>query len=151
LIQSDFVTDVGRQDIVRSSDRNIGLLDGISRAFIQAVMQFCEHPTLRYQWMRYLLPEEYPWDDFWAKLFRLFRTELESARLLWTRSHRTQRHIKNTRRLPQYMLDNNGYPLFPDSNSKQYLASQYSEEDLDRLEKYGLRRMSMREFLDRAS
>ncbi|KAK7947853.1 uncharacterized protein PG986_008739 [Apiospora aurea] len=54
LIQADFVTDAARQDIVRDSLRNLSLLDGVADAFIEAVLQFCRHDILRYQWMRYL-------------------------------------------------------------------------------------------------
>ncbi|KAH8756733.1 hypothetical protein F5883DRAFT_569163 [Diaporthe sp. PMI_573] len=51
LIQSDFVTGATRQDIVATSPRNQGIVKHISDVFIQSVLQFCEHPHLRYTWM----------------------------------------------------------------------------------------------------
>ncbi|KAK6840834.1 hypothetical protein PG987_001694 [Apiospora arundinis] len=54
LIQADFVTQANRQGIVVDSPRNEGLRRGIIDAFITATKQMCKHPTLRFQWMRYL-------------------------------------------------------------------------------------------------
>ncbi|KAM0261042.1 hypothetical protein ACHAQJ_002481 [Trichoderma viride] len=54
LINSDFVTQANRQDIVTTSDRNIGIRRGIADAFILAISEFCNHPKLQYTWMRFL-------------------------------------------------------------------------------------------------
>jgi hypothetical protein len=150
LIQTDFVTSANRQDVVRSSPRNIALLDGIAEAFVKAITQLCKHPTLRYQWMRYL-PQDahYPWDNFWKMLREKIHSRLGATPVLWTRSHNTLRSIQTTRRLKHSMLDQNGNPLFPDSNPEQYLASEYSESDLNKLKNYGLRHMTVKEFLEK--
>ena len=48
LIHADFDTQANRQDIVTSSPRNEGLAVGIADAFVKAVLQLCDHPTLRF-------------------------------------------------------------------------------------------------------
>ncbi|KUL86125.1 hypothetical protein ZTR_07715 [Talaromyces verruculosus] len=150
LIQTDFVTDASRQDIVRSSARNIGLLDGIAETFVKAVSQFCEHPALRYTWMRYLpQKDDYPWDKFWSSLLKKIESELEGTPVLWTRSHSNLRPIEAMRRLDYKMLDHTDNPLLPDSVPEQYLAAEYSYADLNRLIEYGRRTMSKSEFLNK--
>lgn len=56
LIQSDFVTQANREDVVHSK-RNQAILKGVAQAFTDAMVMFCKHSSLRYQWMRYL-PED---------------------------------------------------------------------------------------------
>lgn len=163
LVQTDFDMDASRQDIVNTSARNSGLLFGIAKAFVTVVSQFCEHPTLRYHWMRYLPQEgDYPRDEFWGSLFRFIRSELQKIPVLWTRSHRSLRPTGSMRRLRPNMLDHLGNPLFPDTILEQYLgpevvqagverylASEYLSADLDRLKEYGLGFMGEEEFLDK--
>ena len=150
LIQTDFVTQANRQDIVISSARNVGLVCEIASAFVKAVSQFCEHSTLQYQWMRYLPQEnEYPWDPFWKQLVNGIKSALKSKEVLRPRSHGDLRCIEDMRRLPGSMVDKNGDPLFDDVDPEQYLASEYLSEDLDRLKEYGLEYMDMEGFITR--
>ncbi|OCL02139.1 hypothetical protein AOQ84DRAFT_424260 [Glonium stellatum] len=140
LIQTDFVTQANRQGIVTSSARNARLLEEISDAFIEAVLQFCGHSTLQYQWMRYLPQEnEYPWDPFWRNLIALIKFDLKKNNILRPRSHRNLSRIRNMRRLTIEMVDKNGDPLFDDVDPEEYLASEYRPRDLDRLKEYGLK------------
>lgn len=135
---------------MRSSARNIALLDGIAETFVKAVSQFCEHPTLRYIWMRYLPQEDdYPWDKFWSSLLQKIGYCLEKTPALWTRSNSDLRIIKEMRRLDYKMLGHTDSPLLPDSVPEQYLASEYTYADLNRLIEYGLRTMQEGEFLDK--
>ena len=150
LIQSDFVTDASRQDLVRSSARNLSILRYVARAFVQAVSQFCQHATLRYQWMRYLPRDKgHTWDSFWTALLESIRFRLSTTPALWTKSHSTLRCIKDMRRLPSRMLDRNEDPLFPDLDPEQYLACEYLAKDLDLLKNYGLCSMEKKGFLAR--
>ena len=126
---------------MKSSARNVGLVDEIASAFVKAVLQFCEHPTLQYYWMRYLPQEnEYPLDPFWARLVDNIKSALESEEVLLPRSHGNLRRIEDIRRLD---VDGNGNPLFNDVDPEQYLAPEYMFEDLDRLTEYGLQYMDM--------
>jgi hypothetical protein len=150
LIHTDFDTDASRQDILKSSARNIRLLDGIAETFIKATSQFCEHSTLRYQWMRYLPQQsDYPWDDFWGKLLEKIRLGLQETPVLWTRSHNSLLRIQAIRRLRHDMFDEEGNPLFPDSTPECYLAAEYSVTDLKRLKNYGLKTMPVKTFLEK--
>lgn len=149
-MHADFVTDASRQDIVQSSARNLRLLARIASVFVNAMSQFCQHPTLRYQWMRYLpRANETHWDGVWAQLLDRIRLNLAKAPVLWTRSHRELRCIGNMRRLPSRMLDEDKDPLIGDLLPEQYLASEYRARDLELLTEYGLFFMDEVGFLDR--
>ncbi|KAF9630296.1 hypothetical protein BFW01_g858 [Lasiodiplodia theobromae] len=50
LIQSDFITQAGREVVVHSP-RNKALLSGVAKTFRDAVLEFCAHKKLQYQWM----------------------------------------------------------------------------------------------------
>ncbi|KAF7179749.1 hypothetical protein CNMCM7691_008799 [Aspergillus felis] len=150
LIQADFVTDASRQDIVRSSARNMKLLPAIAQAFIQAVKQFCTHTGLAYQWMRYL--PEIDWgsqDGFWKALPGEICRQLQLPSTMWTRSQRNMRCIGDMRLIPGSMCDKYGRPLLPDLETEQYLSSYYAPKDLISLRAYGLQLMNRWEFLDR--
>ncbi|KAI8291522.1 hypothetical protein K4K60_001608 [Colletotrichum sp. SAR11_57] len=49
VIQADFVTNANRQDILKDSRRNIGLLHAVGEAFVTAAIDFQAHETLRYR------------------------------------------------------------------------------------------------------
>jgi hypothetical protein len=133
-----------------SSSRNTGLVFEIATAFVKAVLQFCEHSTLQYQWMRYLPQEnEYPWDPFWKLLVNGIKSGLKSKSVLRPRSHGHSRRIEDMLRLPSSMVDKNGDPLFEDVDPEQYLASEYLSEDLDRLKECGLQYMDLKGFITR--
>ena len=68
LIQSDFVTQANREDVVHTP-RNEAILAGAASAFRDAVLQFCKHPSLRYHWIRYLPSDSIP-DNSWGSLWQ---------------------------------------------------------------------------------
>ncbi|KAI9933658.1 hypothetical protein MW887_008131 [Aspergillus wentii] len=150
LIQSDFVTDASRQDIVRSSARNLSMLDYIAQIFVTAVSQFCQHPTLRYQWMRYV-PQANgnSWDKFWVKLVDSICDRLRFSPVLWVKSHSQLTCIEKIRKIPNHMMDRNGDPLLPDLDPEQYPASEYLVKDLALLKGCGLVAMGPNSFLSR--
>ncbi|GFF84697.1 conserved hypothetical protein [Aspergillus udagawae] len=148
LIQADFVTDASRQDIVRSSARNMKLLPAIAQAFIQAVKQLCTHNTLAYQWMRYLPDIEWG-DGFWEALPEEICRQLKLTSTMWTRSQCNMRCIGDIRLIPSSMCDKYGKPLLPDLDWEQYPSSHYARKDLISLRDYGLPRMDRWEFLER--
>ena len=133
-----------------SSARNAGLVGGIAKAFIEAVLQFCGHSTLQYQWMRYL-PQgnEYPWDPFWKRLIDNIKSGLRGSKVLWPRSHGNLRYIQDMRRFPRDLFDKHGDPLFDDVDPEEYIASEYLFKDQDRLEEYGLRYMNIDDAITR--
>ncbi|KAI1487736.1 hypothetical protein F5X96DRAFT_681025 [Biscogniauxia mediterranea] len=136
LIQADFVTDASRQDVVQDSLRNIGLLNGVADAFVKAVLQFCEHDTLRYQWMRYLPDKNSAnWGKLWLSLVNIIADRLTETPVLYGLDGFPDL-IKNIFRLGDDMLDNNGEPLF---DSCDIISQNYSHSDLNYLREYGLR------------
>ncbi|GFF32149.1 conserved hypothetical protein [Aspergillus udagawae] len=150
VIQADFVTDASRQDIVRSSARNMKLLPAIAQAFIQAVQQFCTHTGLAYQWMRYLPDIEWgSQDGFWKALPGEICRQLQLTSTIWTRRQRNMRRIGDMRLIPSSMCDKYGKPLLPDLDWERYPSSHYARKDLISLQDYGLKRMKRWEFLDR--
>lgn len=150
LIHSDFVTDANRQDIARNSPRNEHILKATGKAFVKAVLKFCEHPTLRYQWMRYL-PSRYSHaqDRVWTTLVETIHSCLQKTPVLWTRSHKELRLIKDMRRLTQDLLDKYKSPLYPDLAPEEYLPPDYLVKDLNLLTDYGLCWLDMDGFLTR--
>ncbi len=139
LIQADFVTDANRQDIVRDSLRNNGLLDGIADAFAKAVIQFCEHDTLRYQWMRYLPDKkDTNWSTLWFSLVSKIADRLQMTAVLYGRKRPGRRLIRTLLRPPPAFLDESGEPLLDEGDPEQIISRCYHTSDLNILSSYEL-------------
>ncbi|KAK7921595.1 hypothetical protein PG985_009617 [Apiospora marii] len=149
LIQADFVTDAARQDIVRDSLRNSSLLDGIADAFIQAVLQFCEHNALKYQWMRYLPDKENKtWGPLWSSLVNKIADRISKTPLLFGRLRPNQRYLINYMfPLTDLLMDGEGNPLFEDVLANRFLSSDYARSDTALLNPYGLAAVTVNEIL----
>ena len=153
LIHADFDTQANRQDIVTSSPRNAGLADGVAKAFVKAVLQLCDHATLRFQWMRYLPQEDaYPWDDFWKTVIQKIKEQIMATPVLVPENTGPLRLIRDSRSLPGMPVytDATGHPLFADIYPERYLSTQYSAPDLFRLGDFGLAVLAMDEIIARA-
>ncbi|KAI1137757.1 hypothetical protein F5Y05DRAFT_386264 [Hypoxylon sp. FL0543] len=152
LIHSDFVTQANREDVVTSSSRNLKLLDAIADAFIVAVRGFCQHPMLKYQWMRYLpkLSAD-SWDPFWQKLVENIKIRVCDEEILALRSGTASRKISQTGRISSLMCDRHNVPLVDDlpGDRARYLSIFYYKGDLDLLQDYGLEYLSQAQFLAR--
>ena len=86
-IQSDFITQASREDIVHSP-RNFAIRDGVAEAFRDAVVQFCQQPNdIRFQWIKYL-PVATISDSFWVNLLPEIIANLKFAPILLSRSGR---------------------------------------------------------------
>lgn len=68
VIQSDFVTQASRQDVMETT-RNLTILREIAVTFADAVLKMCTHNTLQFQWMRYLPKKESVTEGFGGNLF----------------------------------------------------------------------------------
>lgn len=144
LIQADFVTLANRQDIVLTSRRNQGLIEAIADAFIAGVLQLCQHQTLEYQWMRYLpLENSYPWDSLWKDLVSSIKSKLEDLAVFRSLEQSTCRTIKDLFYRPSMCNDQHGAPLFADLRPEVYLSDSYAPSDIEILENFGLRMLSM--------
>lgn len=144
LIQADFVTDASRQDIVKDSLRNISLIDNIAHAFVTAVLQFCDHSKLCYQWMRYLPDKNGKnWQGLWASLVNSIADILSRTPVLYGRKRPGLRLISHMRRLASNQIDEDGEPLLDDGDPEQIISNDYNSDDLELLGNYGLRYASM--------
>ncbi|KAK4445769.1 hypothetical protein QBC34DRAFT_487117 [Podospora aff. communis PSN243] len=151
LIHADFDTQANRQDIVTSSARNEGLAVGIADAFVKAVLQMCDHPTLLFQWMRYLPQQDaYPWDAFWKSLITRIKEQIQLHPVVAPAKPGPLRRVGECLRLTTDSIDRYGQPLLPDIPPHKYLSTKYESSDLDRLKDVGLRFMAMDEHILRA-
>ncbi|MCJ1398278.1 hypothetical protein MMC11_001475, partial [Xylographa trunciseda] len=135
LIQSDFVTQANREDVVYTP-RNKAILAGVAQAFRDAVLQFCNHPSLRYQWMRYL-PSDSISDEFWGSLWPKISDILKQTPVLrsWSQKSLYCPHLLQW--LPSYQLDTSGEPLLADLPQEVYLSREYLLQDFQILQRLG--------------
>lgn len=147
LIQSDFITQASREDVFHSP-RNEALLSSIAEAFRDAVVQFCQHPSLQYQWMRYL-PGDSVSDEFWKGLKPQVQSLLKDTPILRSRSELSLYRPQQLRIVRADMYDQHREPLFADLEDEIYLSPKYTASDLEHLRSLGTRRIALVDILDR--
>ena len=135
LIQSDFVTQANREDVVHIS-RNEEILTGIARAFRDAVLSFCNHETLRYQWMRFLPSDSIP-DKFWGQLWPRLSDTLRKTSTLRSWSGDAVYVPTQMKYLTLDFRDSLGEPLLPDLEREIYLHPSYLFSDFKILQRLG--------------
>ncbi|KAK8097421.1 hypothetical protein PG984_016560 [Apiospora sp. TS-2023a] len=154
LIQADFVTQANRQGIVVDSPRNEGLRRGIIDAFITAIEQMCKHPSLRFQWMRYLPKPDDTIDSYWSYLIGQITIRIQDTRVMVPRSFKlftdTFKLIKECAIIGPSGLDSSGEPLLRDIDPGVYLSAAYQGADLLILQKFGLQKISTQALINRA-
>lgn len=148
LIQADFVTQANREDVVHSN-RNKAVLEGVAKAFADAVVVFCRRPALRYKWMRYL-PEDSIADEFWSTLWTLVCKKLEQTPLLEPWSGNCLYKPSDVEKLSESFIAEDGSPLLPDlEDAEVYLSPKYTEADFQILKRLGTTTLRWKNFLDR--
>lgn len=148
LIQSDFITQANREDVVHSQ-RNKAILNGVAEAFVNAVVAFCSHPSLKYQWMRYL-PTNKVTDEFWGAVSTLVRDKLLSTPLLESWSGKGLCLPAKLQKVTPEFLAEDGNPLLPDIEGAEiYLSPKYAETDFQTLKSLGTTTLSMSKLIDR--
>ncbi|KAL1631108.1 hypothetical protein SLS56_004496 [Neofusicoccum ribis] len=146
LIQSDFVTQANREDIFNTA-RNRALLQGVAETFRDAVLTFCEHESLQYQWMRYLPPKTI-FDEFWNHLRPEIVNLLSKEPILRSLSGGLHRPLQLCY-IPPDFRDRNYDPLFPDLDNEKYLNGRYSWKDFRTLESLGTTLLKWGDVIDR--
>lgn len=126
-IQSDFVTSASR-GAVSHSEWNETILAGVAETFRDAVLQFCQHPTLQFQWMRYLPSKEIS-DPFWAQLLPKVVALLKETPILRPGSGGALKRPHRLKWLGSDTKDENNDPLFPDLPEELYLSQGYLWQD----------------------
>lgn len=148
LIQADFVTQANREDVVHSK-RNLAVLEGVAKAFADAVIVFCKRPSLRYRWMRYL-PEDFITDEFWKSLWTLVRRNLEQIPFLEPWSGNGLYKPSDVEKLSETFVAKDGSPLLPDLEGAEiYLSPEYTEADFQILQRLGTTKLQSSKFIDR--
>jgi hypothetical protein len=121
--------------------RNLKILEGVSTTFLDAVLQLCDHPTLQYQWMRYL-PESVP-GSFWQLLLSGIQLRLSDARVLRPAAQGALKRISALRIVTSDFQDSEGNPLVADLAEKpKYIAPGYDQQGLVILARLGLKNLS---------
>lgn len=120
-----------------TSRRNLDLLDAIAEAFVKAVLQFCEHPTLCYAWPTFL-PSLTEHDRFWSDLNDKIKQRLFETPIL------RSRHVARLRKLDEIFTvaanfkDENDDPLLDDEEFDPFLSGRYDGPSRTLLRGYGL-------------
>ncbi|KAF5001525.1 hypothetical protein FGRMN_996 [Fusarium graminum] len=148
LIHSDFDTNANRQDIVTTSRRNLDLRGWIASAFLEAILQFCKHPTLCYNWPMFLPSPNASSDTFWSGLDQGIRSLVKKTPVLRSRSRMDLRTLGDVIILSSNAKDAEGRPLFDDSTKDLYLSPKYPQRAVNILKGYGLERLDVLTFLD---
>lgn len=146
LIQADFVTGFSGHNFVIDSNRNVCLFKEIAKAFTKAVLQLCDHPTLRYRWMRYL-PRRSAHYTHWERLVYAIENHLSMELVMYGWETTNRHRIRDLRRLPEGYGDENGHPLFDDDELEQIVSPHYEQGDLKILSDYGLSDFSFHHFI----
>ncbi|KAF4817719.1 hypothetical protein CGCTS75_v012182 [Colletotrichum tropicale] len=139
VIQADFVTNANRQDILKDSRRNIGLLHAVGEAFVTAAIEFQAHETLRYRWVQFLPDRNGSKDGFWLGLVEKIAMLLRFEPVLYDHKSFAPRRVFELLRLLPDCTDEHGNPLFDDGNPAQVISRRYSQAELRLLRGYGLR------------
>jgi hypothetical protein len=121
---------------MESSLRNEKIRDGIAEAFLEAVCQFCNHPTLQYKWPRYI-PQKIS-NPFWKCLEDNIHELLKGRAILRGHRHGPLWPISQLKKIEADFKDESGNPLVADLDEEMYLASEYAQEDIAVLKSLGL-------------
>ena len=120
-MQSDFITQANREDILESA-WNDELLKGVASSFCEAVAAFSDDHALQYGWMHFL-PRADIYDTFWRRLLPEIKTRLSEIPLVQTWNNKKLVKIREARIILPQLRDENGEPLFEDFHSPVYLAA----------------------------
>ena len=148
MIHSDFVTKAYGQGVM-DCPRNEAIFDEAALGFVDAVVQFCQHSTLQYQWMRYL-PKASILDGFSWKLRSKIEELLQKTPVLRPHNHGPLSLISELRILPDEFKDAFSEPLFPDSPKGTYIAKGYQVgDDMSSLISLGLKTLELVDVMER--
>lgn len=130
--------------------RNKAILDGVAAAFVDAVLQFCEHPTLQYQWMDYIPEDNEISSPFWSKTLAQIKAALQKTPILRPRSKEGLKLISQLKIVPTTFKDSHGNPLVPDLANEMYLAPEYGEYlEIAKLKSLGVKAMNVYDCIER--
>jgi hypothetical protein len=135
--------------------RNTAILEGVAEVFVDAVIQFSQHPVLQYRWMHYIPEDDQVSSPFWSRLLIRIKERIKAAPILWPRSRTGLRLISQLRILPNKFQDSHGEPLvadLPERNQEMYLDPKYGQKAHNahsKLKTLGLAVMRTKDFIER--
>ncbi|KAI0447658.1 hypothetical protein F4803DRAFT_573525 [Xylaria telfairii] len=152
LIQADFVTQTGHQDVVTSSSRNQALCKGIADAFSKAMKELCADDFLRYTWLRYLpVRTNYLQHGYWLSLYDCIKNKVQATVLIRSLNEGSPYNFVQMRRGSSHS-DAAGDPVSEDIGPNMYFSGYYLTSDLVKISNhYGLRLMGYNEILMQVS
>lgn len=121
-----------------TSRRNFDLLSPIATAFVKAVLQFCEHPTLRYTWPQFLPSLDEP-TEFLQRLNQGIRDCLLRTPVLHSRHSARLKKLNDVVTLSADFMDGDNRPLIDDEKLDPYLSDKYPLTSYGILKQYGLK------------
>ncbi|KAH7158384.1 hypothetical protein DER46DRAFT_685461, partial [Fusarium sp. MPI-SDFR-AT-0072] len=122
-IHSDFELKDDQYSVVATSAYNLSIRDQVATAFFQAILQFCEHPTLRYHWPLFLTPRVRDSDHFWSGLDTDIRSWVAQNPVLISQGIEHWRLISHLTILIADAQDKAGRPLLDDPINDPFLSS----------------------------
>ncbi|KAF5654792.1 hypothetical protein F25303_1136 [Fusarium sp. NRRL 25303] len=146
-IQSDFDTNANRQDIVTTTRRNLGIRDWIAKIFLQAILEFNQHPVLCYNWPLFLPSQDNGHDSFWSGLDAKILSLVQETPILRSRNRSDLRLISEVRIATDGMTDNRGILLLDDPVKDPFVSASYPYKVKQHLKPYGLQVASTYLFL----
>jgi len=151
IIQADFITSASREDVLADKPWNQALRGSVVDAFLLAIAQFQNDPTLRNVWFRYL-PESIS-DKFFCTVQHKLLAELGGKRILRS-TDGTYFPASQLFFLPWSFRDDSGAPLIREAylpHQQRYLSPDYDiqpeRQDRHILHRLGVREMTEGDFL----
>ncbi|KAK2592305.1 hypothetical protein QQS21_009995 [Conoideocrella luteorostrata] len=150
LIHTDFDTNASREDIVTTSERNRSLIEWIAKTFVQAVLEFCEHTSLRYEWPAFLPSTEVEnsTSSFWLMLNKGIADRINKVPVFMSRGESDLRML-NKIFLPTagtQLAD--GTPVLDDKDNNLFLSPKYAPDIVQTLKAYGLKELGISIVID---
>ncbi|KAF5675134.1 hypothetical protein FCIRC_7607 [Fusarium circinatum] len=146
-IQSDFDTNANRQDIVTTTRRNLNIRDWIAKTFLQAILEFNQHPVLCYNWPLFLPSQDGGHDSFWSGLDDKILSLVQDNHILRSRNRSDLRLVREVMIASNGMVDDEGILLLGDPVEDPFISAKYPYKVTKHLEPYGLQVASTRLFI----
>ncbi|KAF5251673.1 hypothetical protein FANTH_3283 [Fusarium anthophilum] len=137
-IQSDFDTNANRQDIVTTTRRNLNIRDWIAKTFLQAILEFNQHPVLCYNWPLFLPSQDSGHDSFWSGLDAKILSLVQDNPILRSRNRSDLRLVREVVIASNGMVDNEGILLLDDPVEDPFISAKYPYKVTKHLKPYGL-------------
>ncbi|KAF5532469.1 hypothetical protein FMEXI_12426 [Fusarium mexicanum] len=138
-IQSDFDTNANRQDIVTTTRRNLNIRDWIAKTFLQAILEFNQHPVLCYNWPLFLPSQDGGHDSFWSGLDAKILSLVQDNPILRSRNRSDLRLVREVMIASNGMVDDEGILLLDDPVEDPFISAKYPYKVTNHLKPYGLR------------